>query len=80
MFVKAYGVVAAYFVQHSPHIDSTICLSNALGVAYAYGLGTEQDIELGRENLEAAAKLGSETAKENLQYLEQQGKKRKIDD
>ncbi len=53
---------------------------NALGVAYAYGLGTEQDIELGRENLEAAAKLGSETAKENLQYLEQQGKKRKIDD
>lgn len=26
MFVKAYGVVAAYFVQHSPHIDSTICL------------------------------------------------------
>lgn len=22
---KAYGVVAAYFDQHSPHIDSTIC-------------------------------------------------------
>ena len=42
---------------------------NALGVAYAFGRGTEEDIELGYQYFEDAAKLGSEEAKENLQYI-----------
>ena len=46
---------------------------NALGVAYAYGLGTEQDIESGRRYFKAAAEMGSEEAVENLRSLEQNG-------
>ena len=42
---------------------------NALGVAYAFGRGTEEDIELGYQYFEDAAKLGSEEAKEHLQYI-----------
>lgn len=42
---------------------------NALGVAYAFGRGTEEDIELGYQYFEDAAKLGSEEAKEYLEYI-----------
>lgn len=41
----------------------------ALGVAYAFGRGTEADIELGYRYFEEAVKLDSEEAKEFLQYL-----------
>ena len=41
----------------------------ALGVAYASGRGTEVDIELGYQYFEDAAKLGSEEAKEYMQYI-----------
>ncbi|MDE6462173.1 MAG: DUF4303 domain-containing protein [Muribaculaceae bacterium] len=42
---------------------------NALGVAYAFGRGTDEDIELGYQYFEDAAELDSEEAKEHLQYL-----------
>ena len=42
---------------------------NALGVAYAFGRGTDEDIELGYQYFEDAAKLDSEKAKEYLQYI-----------
>ena len=42
---------------------------NALGVAYAFGRGTDEDIELGYQYFEDAAKLDSEEAKEYLQYI-----------
>ncbi|MDE5720740.1 MAG: hypothetical protein K2I34_08295, partial [Paramuribaculum sp.] len=42
---------------------------NALGVAYAFGRGTEEDIELGYEYFEDAAKLGSEEAQEHIDYI-----------
>ncbi len=42
---------------------------NALGVAYAFGRGTEENIKLGYQYFENAAKLGSEEAKEHLQYI-----------
>ncbi|WP_297643675.1 DUF4303 domain-containing protein [uncultured Bacteroides sp.] len=41
----------------------------ALGVAYASGRGTEEDIELGYQYFEEAAELGSEEAKEYMQYI-----------
>lgn len=46
---------------------------NALGVAYAFGRGTEEDIELGYQYFEDAAKLGSEEAKEFLDYINSSG-------
>lgn len=42
---------------------------NALGVAYAFGKGTEEDIELGYQYFEDAARLGSEEAKEFIDYI-----------
>ena len=42
---------------------------NALGVAYAFGRGTEEDIELGYQYFEDAVKLGSEEAKEYIDYI-----------
>lgn len=42
---------------------------NALGVAYAFGRGTETDIELGYQYFEDAVKLGSEEAKEYIDYI-----------
>ena len=42
---------------------------NALGVAYAFGRGTEEDIELGYHYFEDAAKLGSEDAKVYIDYI-----------
>ena len=42
---------------------------NALGVAYTFGRGTDEDIELGYQYFEDAAKLDSEEAKEYLQYI-----------
>ena len=51
--------------------DSIVGIAlNALGVAYAYGRGTRQDIESGIEYLESAVKLGNNEAKENLEQLE----------
>ncbi len=41
----------------------------ALGVAYAFGKGTEEDIELGYQYFEDAVKLGSEEAKEFIDYI-----------
>ena len=46
---------------------------NALGVAYAFGRGTEEDIELGYQYFEDAAKLGSEEAREFLDYINSSG-------
>lgn len=43
---------------------------NALGVAYAFGRGTDDDIESGCRYLENAAELGSEEAKEYLEYIQ----------
>jgi len=42
---------------------------NALGVAYAFGKGTEEDIKLGYQYFEDAARLGSEEAKEFIDYI-----------
>lgn len=42
---------------------------NALGVAYAFGKGTEEDIELGYQYFEDAVRLGSEDAKEFIDYI-----------
>lgn len=42
---------------------------NALGVACAYGRGTETDIDAGIEYFERAAQLGNEEAKKHLAYL-----------
>ncbi|MDE6541591.1 MAG: DUF4303 domain-containing protein, partial [Muribaculaceae bacterium] len=42
---------------------------NALGVAYTFGRGTEEDVELGYQYFEDAARLGSEEAKEHLQLI-----------
>ena len=42
---------------------------NALGVAYAFGRGTDEDIELGYQYFEDAAKLGCEDAREHLDYI-----------
>lgn len=42
---------------------------SALGVAYAFGKGTEEDIELGYRYFGEAVKLGSEEAKEYLDYI-----------
>ncbi len=47
----------------------TVKVLTALGVAYAFGRGTETDIELGYQYLEDAAKLGSEEAKEYIDYI-----------
>ena len=41
----------------------------ALGVAYAFGKGTEEDIELGYQYFEDAVRLGSEEAKEFIDYI-----------
>lgn len=41
----------------------------ALGVAYAFGRGTDVNIELGRRYLEDAVKLDSEEAEEHLRYV-----------
>lgn len=41
----------------------------ALGVAYAFGRGTETDVELGCRYLEDAVELGSEEAKEYIDYI-----------
>lgn len=50
--------------------DSVLCkVLNALGVAYAFGRGTEDDIDLGYRYFEDAAKLGSEEAKEYMSYI-----------
>lgn len=45
----------------------------ALGVAYAFGRGTEVDIELGYQYFEDAVRLGSEEAKEYLDYINSSG-------
>lgn len=45
---------------------SVLC---ALGVAYAFGRGTENDIELGSQYFKEAARHGSEEAKEYLDYI-----------
>lgn len=42
---------------------------NALGVAYAFGKGAEEDIKLGYQYFENAARLGSEEAKEFIDYI-----------
>lgn len=42
---------------------------NALGVAYAFGKGAEEDIKLGYQYFEDAARLGSEEAKEFIDYI-----------
>ncbi len=47
----------------------TVRLLTALGVAYAFGRGTEADIELGYQYFEDAVKLGSEEAKEYIGYI-----------
>lgn len=44
-------------------------VTNALGVAYAYGRGVEQDVAAGRRYFELAVELGCEVAKEHLAYL-----------
>lgn len=41
----------------------------ALGVAYAFGKGTEEDIELGYQYFDDAVRLGSEEAKEFIDYI-----------
>ncbi len=41
----------------------------ALGAAYAFGRGTGTDIELGYQYFEDAAKLGSQEAKEYIDYI-----------
>ena len=43
---------------------------NALGVAYANGLGAEQDTGLGLNYFRKAVELGSESAKKNLERLQ----------
>lgn len=45
---------------------------NALGVAYAFGKGTEEDIELGYQYFEDASKLGSEEAQKYIDYINSQ--------
>ncbi len=51
--------------------DSILCkVFNGLGVAYAFGRGTDDDIELGCRYLEDAVRLGSEEAKEYIAYIE----------
>lgn len=82
--VQDYDIAFSYLQVVEDEIDElwdpiNAMVLNALGVAYAYGLGTEQNIELGWQNFEAAAKLGSETAKENLQRLKQHGIEREND-
>ena len=47
----------------------TVRLLTALGVAYAFGRGTEADIELGYQYFEDAVKLGSEEAKKYIGYI-----------
>ena len=42
---------------------------NALGVAYAFGKGAEEDIKLGYQYFENAARLGSGEAKEFIDYI-----------
>lgn len=50
--------------------DSILCnVFNGLGVAYAFGRGTDDDIELGRRYLEDASRLGSEAAKWYLSHI-----------
>lgn len=50
--------------------ESILCsVLNALGVAYAFGRGTDEDIELGYRYFKEAARLGSEEAKEYLDYI-----------
>ena len=44
----------------------TVKVVTALGVAYAFGRGTEADIELGYQYFEDAVKLGSEEAKKYI--------------
>ena len=46
---------------------------NALGVAYAYGRGTERDIEAGIDYFRQAVEKGCEVAKEHLAYLQAHG-------
>ncbi|MDE5694329.1 MAG: DUF4303 domain-containing protein, partial [Duncaniella sp.] len=46
---------------------------NALGVAYAFGRGTEEDEELAYQYFESAAKLGSEEAKVYLNNINSTG-------
>ena len=46
---------------------------NALGVAYAYGRGTERDIDEGLRYFKRAASMGCEVAKEHIEYLRNTG-------
>lgn len=46
---------------------------NALGVAYAYGRGTERDIDKGLRYFERAASMGCEIAKEHIEYIRANG-------
>ena len=67
-------VAFEYLHEAGENIDNlwesiTVKVLTALGVAYAFGRGTETDIELGYQYLEDAAKLGSEEAKEYIDYI-----------
>ncbi len=76
--VQDYDMAFSYLEEVADSIEElwdpiNSMVLNALGVAYAYGLGTEQDIESGRRYFKAAAEMGSEEAVENLRSLEQNG-------
>ncbi len=63
-----------YLTEAEEDIDNlwdsiTARVLTALGVAYAFGRGTDTDIERGLEYLEDAAELGSEEAKEYLDHI-----------
>lgn len=67
-------VALEYLQEAEEDIDSlwdpiNAMVLNALGVAYTFARGTEEDIELGYQYFEDAAKLGSDEAKEHLQQI-----------